>query len=697
MQYEKLTSLDKLRTFVPAISLSFLLNYSGGADPTLAVLALGCLLLQLGYFLWLTRHSPRKAKIDAGAVLLTALFAWALASSLWSVFPHGSLVYALPLGFMLAGYLAMQATLHASTPAKALTLLAIPVSASALAQMVEFALTARSVEAVSALSAGELAGFANAAALAKALEIEAAIRKAGGWFVDPNAFATFMNAYFFPLLFWHVHARLARARATAWLTGGVLLLLFSAQVLALSMAGLATFVLCIAVTLCLLGVQLKQRIQLLLPVGLALAVCYGLLTLAMPEDAITPAERFGNLSRDNSASTRGLLYQAAWQFYREEPVLGTGFGTFKQLYPRVRNPTEWSTTGNFVHSDPLQMLMEGGPLLLMLFLAPGFYASRLLWHSLRDRDSAAAHVSGDGLLGQGFAVGLACIYLQSLVNFNFYVAPLALSAGLFLAAIQKTLKTEQSVTSAKANPVITQRNVSGAALIGFCVYLGYVVLDGLGWTVLHEDNCDSAWCRRWQPDFATRHKLATALSALQPEALAPRTFLINANLSLYAHFAADEAQRDVWLDNALQEGVELLQQQPDLQQPYFILAELLALYPQLMERLPADPQSDPESLYLRSLALDPLYIPAYLSLYKVYRERGDYARGYELLTERALLWFSPGLMSQQQAEAILLRAMEAAVQTGKSEDARELAKALLNIAPDHTAAREYLRANPDPS
>ncbi len=648
---------------MPAIGLSLLLDFNNQADCTALVLALACLLLPISYAFW---HEPAAGRLmqvlDGPALWPIGLFVWALLSSQWSAFPHGTILHAVPLALWLSAYLATRVALRTLPVHRLLFMFAIAACAAAAAQITEFAWTGL---------------------------------RADGWFIDPNSLAGLLNALFFPLFFWHLRARIAGQPFRALALAMPLLLLFGSLTLSLSTSGLIAFLLGMAATLSLVVFRYRALAAAALPLLLALGLSFAVLQQVDQGEHRSPLQRAANLAeftKEASVYERGMLYRAAWALYREQPVLGRGFGTFSLLYPQVREPKD-ASAGSYVHSDPLQMLLEGGPLLLLLFLGPAVYTARLLWRN-RELDASNSAQDLPRLIGLGCAIGLCCLYLQSVVTFVFYQCAVAVTAGFLLATLQSTLASRTN--AAVAQPVGRMRRISlFAGLLGLWGYLGYVAIDSLAFiTWSKESHCQSAWCRHWQLDVPAQHKLAQLFATLQPDAPAPRLSLVSTSLALYEVLPADHPQRASLLELALTEATELVRRQPELPQSHYTLASLLARYPELAARLPADLKTDVERLYLRTLALDPLLIQAYLDLYDVYAARADYRKGYDLLVDGALRWFSPMFMTPEQAEAVLFKAMQAAIQLQQRDDARDLAKALLNGAPYHREAREYLRLNP---
>jgi O-antigen ligase len=107
------------------------------------------------------------------------------------------------------------------------------------------------------------------------------------------------------------------------------------------------------------------------------------------------------------------------------PLFGTGYGTFAEIYPLFRSP-EVRKFYQFAHNDPLQALAEGG-VAGLVFL--GLLAIPIVL-------TVVAGIRGaKGVLGVGFAAGLAAMLLHSLVDFNFHIPANAATAAILAGAL----------------------------------------------------------------------------------------------------------------------------------------------------------------------------------------------------------------------------------------------------------------------
>jgi hypothetical protein len=109
---------------------------------------------------------------------------------------------------------------------------------------------------------------------------------------------------------------------------------------------------------------------------------------------------------------------------REFPVLGTGLGTFREVFPALRGSADTTGTWNEAHSSPLQFALEMGVPLAVAFSLLAFYlAGTLAVGTLHRRRYADLPLCGLAAL----TVGL----LHSFLDFSLQVSGYALPwAGL---------------------------------------------------------------------------------------------------------------------------------------------------------------------------------------------------------------------------------------------------------------------------
>lgn len=146
----------------------------------------------------------------------------------------------------------------------------------------------------------------------------------------------------------------------------------------------------------------------------------------------------GDWSDDVTSSRRLVILRDSWRLFLEQPVLGTGAGTFSTVYPRVESYYDGKIV-NHAHNDYVELLVEMGVVgsaLGALFLFLLFRNS--LWSRDGPLDSPVAATRVGALVACG---GLL---LHSLVDFNLRIPSNAL-LFLLCACIATSAEREQSV------------------------------------------------------------------------------------------------------------------------------------------------------------------------------------------------------------------------------------------------------------
>ena len=186
---------------------------------------------------------------------------------------------------------------------------------------------------------------------------------------------------------------------------------------------------------------LAMRAQVLRPrsFGLVLALLaagwvLGAVLRAMPspkaDEALTAVER------TESSLSRLELYALSWNAWREQPLTGTGYLTFRYKLEQGRAQVPSYGESNetwFVHNDYLQSLQELGPVGLLALLGltalPPVLAYRRL-PSLAKDERAAVLMS---------ASALAAMAVHACVDFPFFIPVCLLLYGALLGMLERRL------------------------------------------------------------------------------------------------------------------------------------------------------------------------------------------------------------------------------------------------------------------
>ena len=161
------------------------------------------------------------------------------------------------------------------------------------------------------------------------------------------------------------------------------------------------------------GLTLLTARRRLLTVVSVVAVLIVLL-LALP-GTLQRARTIGDLS-DPTTADRVAMIRAGLHMLRDYPVLGTGIGLVKQLYPRYATPDAIRRSTGHLHNTPLQILVERG--------APGLLAWLAIWVAFFVRAGRALtciprHATEDWLLLLGCILATASFLTAGLFEYNF--------------------------------------------------------------------------------------------------------------------------------------------------------------------------------------------------------------------------------------------------------------------------------------
>lgn len=135
--------------------------------------------------------------------------------------------------------------------------------------------------------------------------------------------------------------------------------------------------------------------------------------------------------------TRGPAWQAAFTMLADYPITGTGFGTFREVFPAYM-PSGTYIRWNEAHSDWLELLLDGGLLagVLVAWLAVAYVVQL---------SSRSAKVGARGSPTRfGLILGLASLSLHAAVDFNHQIPANAL---LFVALAAMALPRESRGSS----------------------------------------------------------------------------------------------------------------------------------------------------------------------------------------------------------------------------------------------------------
>jgi O-antigen ligase len=255
------------------------------------------------------------------------------------------------------------------------------------------------------------------------------VARAHAIFETPATYATVLNLLLLPLL-----AGLLVLRRDWWLPATAVLLA-AGLIAADSRGGFLAMLAGLGAAL-ILGVRgnmLQRRGLLIVPVVLASAwlLVFALRGLTAP-GVVEPTPE----ARAESSISRLELYSLSLNAWREQPLAGTGYLTFRYALEsgRAQVPSYGTTSETwFVHNDYLQTLQELGPLGLLALLGLATLPPLLAYRKLPYLPVAQRPIVVSA------TAGLVAMAVHALVDFPFYIPLCLLIYGALLGVIDARL------------------------------------------------------------------------------------------------------------------------------------------------------------------------------------------------------------------------------------------------------------------
>lgn len=467
--------------------------------------------------------------------------------------------------------------------------------------------------------------------------------------IDPNNFTTLMYLVWIPL----VHAHLARAASAGRVVHAAVLGATFVLTLALFAAESRGGNLVVAVALAIwLGLASIRRLpwRSVLAVAAVAALAFAVAHRKGLGDAL---DWSGSADQGGAVGVRIAMIQVAWDIWLEHPLTGVGLACFRLLYAVLRPTWEQATLGAFVHNDYVQLLAEGGVLLPLVALCLGAGAA---WASVRAW--RAAPDSAEFARG-GLAMGLAAACGHAVINFTFYMAPLAILIGIVAGALWHGEPRSDRAAAPRASKGV----IAGGLLFSWLAWASFA-LDNMTWGVFYGEPVPGAAWIGAQPDRALAYaRIATTLNG-------ERAVPWLGAASIRHQLAMREPDSVFLRERALAEFRCAIEIDPWNPVAYINMARHVAAFPALGSRL-RDGETE-EALLLSALGVDPTNVEAVESLRSLYERAGEPHR-YAALLKTVVL---PRLESFQRNGAdVVQRYMDELQSIARSEgDALLLAR-----------------------
>lgn len=342
--------------------------------------------------------------------------------------------------------------------------------------------------------------------------------------------------------------------------------------------------------------------------------------------------RLGTLIDPASAGyDRLLIWGGSWKMLTNDPWWGIGLGTYYLRWPPYRHPAD-QTLGFFVHNDYLQIWIEAGLPALLLLL--GIFAGVLflLVRFLRRKRVGAEQRSE--LVG--LFCGLFAVALHSFFDFNFYILPTSILAGLMLG------RFHQLVTDAKRDRMLVLKPARAMQVHAYMTIVALLALFPIAYLAASGIS-DHLYRRGFA--FALEGQLQQADKAFaRAERLLPsddKILLMHADL--YRH-ALGQLPKTAESDRrALYETALTMLDEAQTANPYRPLIDTVRghMFEENRDLAGAEWFAKAEAAYTRALTLNPRFFGPRMRYASLLLEQGRERDAYRVLEDGMLYWYYP--------------------------------------------------------
>lgn len=371
---------------------------------------------------------------------------------------------------------------------------------------------------------------------------------------------------------------------------------------------------------------------------------------------------------------RFLIWRGSWELLMAEPWWGIGLGTYYLAWPPYRHPAD-STLGFFVHNDYLQLWIEAGlpALLLLLAIFTGVLVM-LVALLRRPRLNVALRLEALGLFA-----GLFAVAAHSFVDFNLYILPISIGAGLVLGRLHERASEVLRPRARVLRPARVVRPHAYRIMVALLALFPLSYFVALGYS-------DHLYKRGFA--LAAEGKLPEADNAFAWAArlLPGDDKVLTIHADLYRHVLGrlprtNEPERLTLFETAL-----AMLEQAQSANPYRPLVHAVRgrLLHEHADLAGADWRERVEASYTKALALDPRFFATRMAYAGLLIEAGREEEAYRLLDGGLAYWYYPG----SPVAAYFRMAAHMARRTGHHAHAAEIErrveevdKAIADLAP----------------
>lgn len=551
----------------------------------------GILLVWFGAAAWLTAGSTSWPKAALPNFMLVFL-AWIVASLWWSQAPYTSWYTALILAALPLSFFAWHLTPDPDEVWRYLKMAFVP-----------------AVWVVSVWGVYQV--------------VFLGLPRALGPVADPNVFACLLNLAWFPLLaaFFKTDFAVAGRSRSAYLFIGLTLMVVA---LAFSAAGSrgAMFAWLILMSIAFWAFRGLPNFRVNFAISLLIAFASYLIIAAVSQ--VPLADRVGAdyLARDASVSLRLVIWRTTAEMYLAHPWLGTGLGTWGDIYPAYRQGVDNSTAGYYTHNDYLQIAQEGGVIGIALFLLVLLALAGLLRRAIESGKTQPGCTENVGLM-----LAVSAAVLHASVNFIFYLIYINIFIGLYAA---RAWQSDVRVSNAFIMLRLSSHMQRILILFVVAIPIGQIILHETGQVLLNGQSRTLSLLRKQYPEL-TPYKIAHVIAAIRPnEYIAQRYILESAVQSLGEIEPRDVPLRRAILSETLERFEALRLQSPNSAELGAEEAQLLLKYEVLMLRGVAVQKA--RDIAQAALKDDPRHVDAIMALADTYFAEGSKTIGFAILS-----------------------------------------------------------------
>ena len=235
-----------------------------------------------------------------------------------------------------------------------------------------------------------------------------------------------------------------------------------------------------------------EKLRLLLPAGMAVL----LVAVFLPKEFNTTLQMDQTVSQQLSTRSRITSTEAAWQVFKERPLLGYGNQNYTYAVDPILGQDCTKPFTSIASNLPVQLLVEKGIVGTLLYLFVGIVVCRILWRYRKRTDSRIIA-----------AIGLA-IFVKDMAQATWLNTPFLLFVSYLLGAY---LQRDETITTETTRSAYLIPGIAIIVFIGWNIPQLPWMLDPTG-NDLQEGNYEKAY-HRHPEDVQLRYLYAEFIQA----------------------------------------------------------------------------------------------------------------------------------------------------------------------------------------